>query len=177
MEASLAQLARLVVSRFMQYYTSPRVIKIAGKAAEWPTYFEFYIKPTDDGKYQMVTRNYVANESGQQVPSNDLETSAPTRGIFDITVVTGTSLPMQKARMGDLALKLYQMQPPINDASDVLDKLQYPNKDELMTRMNQEKQAAAAAQGAPAQGAPVAPGSAPGLPMPTATPSPGNMGG
>jgi hypothetical protein len=177
MEVSLSQLARLVVSRFMQYYTNPRVIKIAGQAAEWPTYFEFYIAPTDDGKYQMASRQYVANETGAVVPSNTWNKSSPSRGAFDINVVTGTSLPMQKARMGDLALKLYQMQPPINDAADVLDKLQYPNKDELMTRMDQAKQAAATAQGAPPTGTQVAPGSAPGMPAPSIAPTPGNVGG
>jgi len=146
--ASLHQAARLIVSRMLQFYDKPRVVKIAGKGGEWPEFFDFYVKKTEDGKYAYSKRGYTVDKATMQAtPDANWQESTPSRGMFDLTVVTGVALPFMKSRMGDLALTLFDKK--INDEQDVLDKLDYPDKEQLLQR---KLEAAQAQPGAPTPG-------------------------
>jgi len=164
LQTSLKQVAQLAVPLIMQFYREPRVIKIAGKDSRWPEFFEFFIedvevnkdgKPVGDGEEAMETRvnfskqDFQMDEDNKRLVKDDnIQTGEnPSRGIFDIRVETGTSLPFSRAKREATSFKLFDKQ--IIDARAVLDDLDYPGKEEVLKRKEEEAAAAAEAEGAP----------------------------
>lgn len=147
MQASLNQMGHLVVSRMLQYYRKPRIVKITGNA-QFPEYYEFYIEDTKDGKMQFNRKNYNYDDVDERyVPDQEgYKPTGQSKGMFDIEIIAGTSLPAAKAQRGNLALRLAEMQQIDQEA--LLDFLEIPNKEQIMNRMREaaEKQAQAAAQ-------------------------------
>jgi hypothetical protein len=122
----------------MQYYKEPRVVKITGKKG-WPEFFEFYFKDTADGKTQYVKRDYTFNEADRKyTPDEKWQKGQPSKGLFDIEVVSGTSLPFQKEKRSALAMNLFKA--GVVDDEELLDVLDWPRKDQVLKRMR-EKQA------------------------------------
>lgn len=151
MQVALQQLGYLVVSRFLQFYRSPRVIKITGQN-QWPEFFEFFIEQNPgSGNYVLNSREYEYNEEMQKYRPGNWQTSEETKGLFDIEVVAGTALPFMKSQRGELAIRL-QQQGIIDDIA-VLETLEWPDKEKVIQR----KQEAAAAKAAAQQGAPLPP--------------------
>jgi len=189
LQASLVQLGYMVVSRMLQFYTTPRVVRITG-TQEWPEFYEVFFSREEQQEQgnpypdqfpnpeEMIpTKKFIANtkqyqfspSTRQYVAVTDWQQTAPSKGEFDVDVVAGTSLPFMKQRRTNLAFQLFQAQ--AIDQEALLDAVEFPNKDEILRRMNEAKQAAAqAAQAAQAPptglpgtiplqgGAPVPPG-------------------
>ena len=153
MQTALSTLGRKVVSRMMQYYRTPRVTKITGKQG-WPEMFEWFVEDSGDGGYVMNHKKYDFNEAQNgYTSSGEFKTVGPSKGVFDIDVISGTSLPFQKAQRGNLAMKLFENK--AIDQQGLLDTLDWPNKEQLIQRMQKNAQMAAQAQAqAQAQGAP-----------------------
>ena len=63
-------------------------------------------------------------------------------GRFDVRVNTGSSLPFAVADKEQKVLALYDRQ--ILDAEEVLDALEYPNREEILERLKQREQEALA---------------------------------
>jgi hypothetical protein len=149
LQSSLTQLGHLVINTMMQYYTVPRVARIT-KNTKWPEFFEFYFKNTEDQGLQYIKKTYEFNEEQKKyISSEDWLESGYSKGDFDIDVKSGTSLPFMREKRSQLALRLYNAAKPAIDQQDLLDKLEWPKKDETIRRMKEE-QAAQAAQ--PPQG-------------------------
>lgn len=160
LQQSLNRLARMVIGDLLQHYDSPRVIRITNnqKAAE---YFEFYISKDESNSYKYNKLPYTFDETNKKyTKGTGWETSEPSKGMFDVEVVTGTSLPYMKDKRGQEAMKLYEAQ--VIDPQELLEALDWPRRESILQRMQ------AAAQPPAAGGAT---GAVPGAPpMPTAVP-------
>jgi hypothetical protein len=149
LQNSLAQLGRLVVSRILQYYQKPRMVRITGKEGI-PEYFEWYTEENESGDMVMNKRKYTYDEAQQRhIPETAWQQSPPSKGMFDIDVIAGTSLPFMKGQRASLAMELKKMN--VIDDEALLDSLEWPNKEQVLKRLQQQKEQAAAAQ---AQGGP-----------------------
>ena len=147
----------LYKNRVFQYYTAPQVFRLTRNNAV-QKYFKFHVenRPQPDGSSQTVAtvRPYIQDpETGQWHESLEAKEYI-RRGDFDVKVTTGSSLPFAKKERADMAFELFDRQ--IADAEEVLDAIDYPNKEKLLLRM-QQKAAEAAAMGSP----PGAPGQGP----------------
>jgi hypothetical protein len=149
LQSSLTQLGHLVVNTMMQYYTVPRVARVT-KNKQWPEFFEFYFKDTENQGVQYVKKSYEFDEQQKRfIAAQDWAESGYSKGDFDIDVKSGTSLPFMREKMNQLAFKLYDAPKPAIDQEDLLDKLKWPKADDVIRRM---KEAAAAMPPQPPQG-------------------------
>jgi hypothetical protein len=144
LQRCLSQVGKQVIALMMQFYRAPRMTKITGKDG-WPEYFEFFFEETEDGLTRMNKKSYNRVEDKKYVPDNENTISAPTKGVFDVKVVAGSSMPFAKAQRDNMAFKLFEGQ--IIDGKEVLKTLEWPNAEEIEKRMAD----------AQAQQAPVAP--------------------
>jgi hypothetical protein len=144
MQASLQKLGTLVLSRFLQFYTKPRMVKITGKDG-LPEYFEFYIEKSQENRYIPHTQKYSYNEENDKYVGGDYKSGNESKGLFDIEVISGTALPFMKEKRGSLARQLYEGK--VIDQEELLTVLEWPRKEEIMRRM-QKAQEAVPEQGA-----------------------------
>jgi len=147
LSVSLSQLGHQVVALMMQYYTTTRVVKLTGKdQASWPQkdFMEFFIERLPDDKVRYIKRIYQYNPDVQAYVPGQYEQSQPTAGTFDVKVLAGTSLPYAKTQRANVAFRLFDSQ--AIDTEELLDALEWPNKDKVLERM-QAMQAQAQPQG------------------------------
>lgn len=145
LQVALSRLGELVISRIMQFYSEPRVVRIAGDDTQWASFFEFYIETSPDGLYQMHRNDYTYDEQTKQYsPRGWKSVGRPTKGLFSVQVHGGTSLPYLRERRGELAMRLRQMQ--VIDDQELLESLDWPRREEIEKRMSEAKQQQAQAQ-------------------------------
>jgi hypothetical protein len=138
MNVSLTEWGHQMVGLIMQYYTTPRVIKITGKMAEdWPQFFEFFIENGQDGKSVAHKTPYTLDEAQQKYVQGPIQSSAPSKGMFDIKIASGTNLPFQKAQRANVSFKLFENK--AIDQQELLTALDWPNQERLIQRMKQEQ--------------------------------------
>ena len=145
LNVSLSKLGRLVISRMMQYYRLPRMVKITGENS-WPEFFEWHIEDTDHGKILYKKRGYEYDEEQLEYMQQDWKAGEPSKGLFDVKVVSGTSLPFLKGKRAQLSLQLHDRQ--IIDGQEVLKSNDWPRQDEVLRRVEEQRQAAAEAAAA-----------------------------
>jgi len=151
LRTSLSRLGKLIISRMLQFYREPRIAQITGKEG-WPEFFEFFLQDTNKGMVAQRKKFETTKVNGELIsqPSPDgIQTSAPSKGLFDIKVLSGTALPFQKAQRANLAFKLFEG--GVIDEEELLDSIEWPNKEEVLRRV-QEKKAAMAEQEQQQQG-------------------------
>lgn len=133
LQVSLTSLGYLTTATMMQYYKEPRVVKVTGKQG-WPEFFEFYLKDTEDGKMYYTKRGYKFDENNRRYVADENWTKGqPSKGIFDIDVVAGTSLPFMKGKRQKLAFDLFDRK--VIDAEELLESQEYPRREQIMKRM------------------------------------------
>ncbi len=144
MQVSLSKLAKLMISMVLQKYRAPRYHRVAGPDAEVPRFVEFGIDDGQDGASLQVNRRSwdYDPEQGKYVPSK-LESAQATKGLFDVKVQAGTSMPFAKAAKSNLAIRLFEGQ--AIDQKALLNALEWDKADEVINRMGEEKKLAAAA--------------------------------
>lgn len=172
LQVALTQMGYLVVATMMQYYKEPRVVKLTGKKG-WPEYMEFYLKEDDEGKTRYVKRKYTKSpDNNKFVAEENWTEGEPSKGLFDIEVVSGSSLPFMKEKRSQLALTLFDKQ--VIDKKELLEILDWPRKDEILRRDEEAQAAAGAAAGAvpPPGGGAVPPMPPEGVPPAGAPPAP-----
>lgn len=152
MLASLIRLGRLIISRMLQYYTEPRVIRLTGRddmKGIWPKYIKFYVEQeeTKDGEwnYKPVSQEITYDEATDSYVEGQTVEGQATIGDFELDVTSGTSLPFIKQQRSEQAMRLYDQK--AIDQQALLDVLDFPEKDQIIQRM---QQAAAAEQAPPA---------------------------
>lgn len=154
-DAMLTQFGRHWLSRCFQFYTVPEIYRLTSKDGT-QKYFKFHVEQREipdeaypDGtpkkKKVAIVRNFTKNDLGQMVPE-DTQAEYEIRGEFDVRVDTISGLPFSKAENETRVFNLFDRQ--IIDAEEVLTRLEYPNKDQILARL--KKQQEAAAQQAPA---------------------------
>jgi hypothetical protein len=136
LDTYMRTVGRQYANRIFEFYKAPRVYRITGQDGA-QKFFKFNTasEPDETGSNQRVAyyQEYEPNEGGQQVPGEVRKMII--MGDFDIRVSTGSDLPFEAADKERKALALFDRQ--IIDAEEVLDQLNYPNKDKILARMQQ----------------------------------------
>lgn len=136
LESSLGRLGRLIISRVMQFVREPRMTKITDKRG-WPKYFEFNIVDVANNMVSYTRQDFAVNPKTGQTEQSELIEGEPTKGLFDIEVVSGSSLPFQKQQRGNVAFKLRDIGDI--DREGLYDALEYPGKEEILRRMEEKE--------------------------------------
>lgn len=136
------------VSRVMQYYTKPQVFRLTNQEGV-NKYFKMYIEQRDTGKVAIV-RNFEKNDLGEMVPRADAR-EYQIRGEFDVRVNTVSGLPFTKAMNEQTAYQLFDR--GIIDEEEVLNRLEYPNKEKILIRLREKQKQMAEQQSMQAKGA------------------------
>jgi hypothetical protein len=149
-EAWLTQVGQQFVSRIMQFYSVPRIVRIT-EDPESIRYFKFVIDEVEDeaGETQRVAtvQDFGQDEAGNAVPMEPIQYEL--KGNLDVRISVGTTLPFRKAQRKQQAKELFSM--GIYDASDLLEDLEHPRKEQVLEKYNQRQQAAAEAEAAAAE--------------------------
>jgi hypothetical protein len=150
LDVYLKGVGRKYLNRVMQYYTIPRIYRMTEKDGR-QFWLKFYLdkKPgepnpqnpdqTQDMKTVAVLQSYFHDETGRVIA--EPEKIIYLRGELDVRVQAGSDLPFEAADKERKALALFDRQ--IIDAQEVLDQLQYPNKDKILARIQEQQQMAA----------------------------------
>lgn len=140
LEEFLQELGQLYLSRVLQFYTVPRVVRITGPNETVQQYFKFSIEdrqaPTGE-TVKVAKVQQLDPESGLAHEPKEF----PVHGQFDVRVTTGSGLPFAKAEKSNLAMTLYDR--GILDAQEVLTAVDYPNKEIVLERLKARQEAAA----------------------------------
>lgn len=148
MQVSLSKLAKLVISMMLQKYRAPRYHRVAGSDAEVPTFVEFGIDDSDKaGELTINRRTWSYDPVQQKYVATPLESAQATKGLFDVKVQAGTSMPFAKAQRSNLAIRLFEK--GAIDQTALLDTLEWDKAQEVINRMDAQKKATAAAQPQP----------------------------
>lgn len=132
-----------MASRYLQFYTQPRVFRIANKEG-FPEFVEFYVRLDEQGTRQMVVNRL--DEQG--VPKFPEPQVSRAKGLPDVRAVSGSNLPFARAQKTATALDL-QSRGSITNLS-LLKAINWPTPEEEDQKV-QEQQAKLAQQ--EAQGA------------------------
>jgi hypothetical protein len=139
----LRDAGRQYLNRVLQYYTIPRIFRITGKDGT-PYWMKMSVeKITDDSGDQLtaaIIQSYDKSPNGQVVVGEPQRIFL--RGELDIRVQAGSDLPFEAADKERKSLALFNRQ--IIDAEEVMDQIQYPNKEKVLARMAQRMQEAQA---------------------------------
>jgi hypothetical protein len=133
----------------LEKYSKPRVFRVTndqGSTQYFKAHTDKIKVPMPGGgeqdAYQATIRGYTDNGSGVPIPEMQLRQHI-IQGRFDVRSNTGSSLPFSIAEKEQKALNLFDRQ--IIDGEEVLKIMDYPDRENILARM-QEKQAAMAAQ-------------------------------
>lgn len=130
----LGRVGRLMLSRYLQFYTAPRVFRMTNEQG-WPEHVEFYIG-------QDAAGNKVANvnKMTRQPDGQVIQTSArsPIKGVPDVDVISGSSLPFAKALKSKTALEY--LNAGVIDPEEVLKTVDWPNAEQVLQRMQEHAQ-------------------------------------
>jgi hypothetical protein len=147
-DSMLRDFGEQYVSRVMQYYTAPQVFRLTNKEGA-NKYFKFHVEhreePSDGSipglpagtpkiKKVAVVRDYIKNDLGQMVPSDE-SNEYEIRGEMDVRVNTISGLPFSKQETEQRVLNLFDRQ--IIDREEVLKRFDYPNAELITQRMKQ----------------------------------------
>lgn len=148
-DAFLNNFGKLYLSRVFQYYSVPRIVRVTGddNAAQ---YFYFHVEKLDTDPN---TKQPLVDENGQPTtkrfavitdPKTQQARYMDATSDFDVKVSTGSSLPFAKEEKGQKAMDLFKL--GIIDAEEVLKDLDYPNYEQVLLRVQQQKQQGAQGQ-------------------------------
>ena len=150
MQNSLQQMGTQMVGLMLQFYNEPRVIRIIGDEGDWPKFREFFIDQTESGGYVYNQKESIYNEEQDDYVTEPGYTSTPeSKGLVDVRVVAGTSMPWAKSSRANIAFRL--LEAGAIDEEELLKALEWPNASEVL-----ERKKAAAAE-APPEGPPIPP--------------------
>lgn len=148
LQVSLQQLGVQIIALMLQFYRETRVARITNKQGSWPEYREFYIEenePTPENpnppKYTMMSKRHWYNNAMGGYMSDENYSPANSKGLMDVKVVAGTALPWAKTTRANVAFKLFDAQ--AIDDKELLDALEWPNAEQVLQRVQQQKEAMA----------------------------------
>jgi hypothetical protein len=143
LDCYLKTAGRQWLNRVLENYTAPRVYRMTNLDGS-PYFLKFHVDDVEDenGNKRKQATVHKYDEKGeievQQLILN---------GELDLKVNAGSDLPFEAADKEQKALALYDRQ--IIDAEEVLNQLQYPNREKILMRLQarQQQQAQQAPQG------------------------------
>lgn len=136
LDSALQDIGHALLSLYLQFYKQQRVFRITNKQG-YPDYVNFYL--SEDGTMAHVQR-ITTDENGQQTiqPQENVN----VKGDYDVQVVSGSALPFAKAQKAQTALAYFNAK--AIDQEELLKAVDWPNKEQVLQRM--QKAAAEAAQ-------------------------------
>lgn len=139
LDAMVRDLGRQYVDIVLENYTQSRVFRVTNDQTG-TKYFKFRVdKVLVDGKTQLVgkIRNYI--QDGESIAMSDEEKEFFISGRFDVKVNTGTSLPFAVADKENKSFALFDR--GIIDEEEVLNNIEYPNKEQVIQKLMERKAA------------------------------------
>jgi len=140
LEKGLEEIGSLYVSRVMQFYSERRFFTINQEGAP-PKFFRFQVQEAPQKTGFFLARAMIVNPDTGQVQEKQVEQKFLTKGIFDVRVSVGSNLPFAKATREERAFQMFDRQ--IIDAEEVLNTIEWPNKEEVLKRLKERQEAAA----------------------------------
>ena len=144
LDAFMRDFARQYADIVLDKYTKTRVFRVTNDD-DSTSYFQFRIEDRDDGqggyKKVGVMKDYVEHEGEMAVSAEAKEFLISGR--FDVKINTSTSLPFAVADKEQKAYQLFDR--GIIDEQEVLSQIDYPNKEVILERLKERKQAEAEA--------------------------------
>lgn len=140
LDAFMKDFGYMYLSRATQFYDAPRIFRITNNDNS-RQYFKLEIDRTKENPVAKFSR-FEEQPDGSYSMSPTVEVEA--KSDLDIFVETGSSLPFAKFEREQRLFALFDRQ--IIDAQEVLDGIDYPNKERVLERMAQAAQAAAEAE-------------------------------
>lgn len=135
----LRQVGFLITSRELQFYTASRVFRITNKDG-YPEHVEFYI--SNNGNQKVANIKKFTNVNGKVVDSPIQQVSV--KGIPDIKIETGSSLPFAKSQKNAVAQSAFDKQ--AIDRLEYLKAVEWPNAEAVDKRMAEKEAQFAATQ-------------------------------
>ena len=145
----LQRIGQLMLSRYLQFYTAPRVFRITNEQG-FPEYVEFFVTQDNAGNKVANVNKTVVDPHQPGIPAQQTSSKLPVKGIPDVEVVSGSSLPFAKALKSKTALEYFNA--GVIDQEEVLKSVDWPNASQVLERM--QKAAAEQAQMQMQQGGP-----------------------
>jgi len=134
-------------ARVFQFYSVPKIVRITGKD-DVNKFFKLSIEKDEEGqRVATVQEFHEPNDEGEGNLVPGTEKKLIVKGFFDTKTMTGSALPFAIADRENKALGLFDR--GILDAEEVLNIVDFPNKEKILLRLKerQEAEAEAAAQG------------------------------
>jgi hypothetical protein len=159
LDSYLVDLGQQYAQLALQHYTTERVFRLTNKEG-MEKYFKFHVKPAEDeygnpvidDKGDPVRTAVITNYKKDSVTGRMAEDDTKKyliRGAFDVKVSTESGLPFKKAEQEQRLLQMFDRK--IIDRRAFLEKVEYPNFEPMLQRIEATEQAEMqAAQGAPA---------------------------
>ena len=142
LDCYLKTAGRQWLNRVLENYTAPRVYRMTNLDGS-PYFLKFHVDNVEDenGNIRKQATVHKYDEKGETEVQQLI-----LNGELDLKVNAGSDLPFEAADKEQKALALYDRQ--IIDAEEVLNQLQYPNREKILMRL-QARQAQQQAQQAP----------------------------
>ena len=151
LDATLQQLGQMYLSRFLQFYSAPRVFRLT-KSGEVQKFLKMEVsreeKEMGDPDVTIRIKEIERDDEGEFKESDKFQEFKKV-GQFDVRVNTGSGLPFAKQNKVNKAFELFDRQ--VIDDQELLKIIDFPNWEAVLQRVTQKKQEAAQAQ---AQAAP-----------------------
>lgn len=143
-EGFLREMGRQYAQLVLKNYTLPRVRRVSD-ADGVQKYFNFsveHVKLAKGPKTVVNYQEYVKDMDGELVPGPIVDKAL--MGTFDVRVSTISGLPFQKEEDKQTAFNLFDRE--VIDAEELLRKIDYPNVDAIIQRLNERRAQQAEAQ-------------------------------
>lgn len=137
----LQKVGQLMLSRYLQFYTAPRVFRITNEQG-FPEFVEFFISKDREGR--SFANSATTEIQDGEVIQGPLQTQE-IKGVPDVEVTSGSSLPFAKVLRNRTALEY--LNAGVIDAEEVLKSVDWPNYKQVLERMQKQAAEMAAAQG------------------------------
>jgi hypothetical protein len=144
MDEFLKDAGTLYMNRVLQYYSAPKIYRITGD--DGSTIFrKFSIekRPNDNGGVDNVGIIQDTVVGKDKKPAEQPSREMILKGMFDVEVKSGSSLPFEAADKERKTFALFDRQ--LIDEEEVFERLDIPNKEEILMRLKQRQQQAAQA--------------------------------
>jgi hypothetical protein len=147
--ADIQDAGQMYASRVLQYRDVPTVVRLTNNENA-TKYFKFHVKQLTDetgqplldqrGNPQRVAVIQHMGPNGEYAGQKEI----PIKGMLDVKVSTGSTMPFMKAQKTRQALELFDRQ--VIDQEELLKTVEWPNREVVIQRMEQKAQMAAEAQ-------------------------------
>lgn len=157
LETYLTSVGLNMFARMAQFFTEPRMFRIQGESDSQDQFFKFHRTKNEFdeevARIQKISPKQVFDEEtgepikGQFVPGEVISgpiQDLPFKSLLDVKVSVGPSIAIQKQVKTDRAIRLFES--GAIDREALLDVLEMPKKDEILSRIEKKEKAAAEAQ-------------------------------